>query len=54
MFASQFKTSDVVVMTWPKCGTTWMQEILWTMRNNPDLTCLDSGKPINVRVPFLE
>ncbi|KAK3861684.1 hypothetical protein Pcinc_032381 [Petrolisthes cinctipes] len=32
-----FRSDDVVVMTFPKAGTTWMQEILWTMMHNPDL-----------------
>lgn len=50
----KFKSSDTVVMTWPKCGTTWMQEIVWTMRNNQDLAHPDAAKPINIRVPFME
>lgn len=50
----QHKESDVVVMTWPKCGTTWMQELVWTMTNNPDLDNPDSGLPVIVRSPYLE
>ncbi|KAK3871889.1 hypothetical protein Pcinc_022990 [Petrolisthes cinctipes] len=34
----QFRTEDVVVMGYPKCGSTWVQETVWTMMNNPDLT----------------
>ncbi|KAK4303106.1 hypothetical protein Pmani_024850, partial [Petrolisthes manimaculis] len=32
-----FRPDDVVVMTFPKAGTTWMQEMVWTMLHNPDL-----------------
>ncbi|XP_071551216.1 uncharacterized protein [Panulirus ornatus] len=54
MYNFKFKPSDTVVMTWPKCGTTWMQEIVWTMRNNQDLSHPDAEKAINIRVPFME
>ncbi|XP_068242957.1 sulfotransferase 1C4-like [Palaemon carinicauda] len=50
----QHKVSDVMVMTWPKCGTTWMQEIVWTMRNNPNLDNPDAELPIDVKSPYFE
>ncbi|XP_071550983.1 sulfotransferase 1C4-like isoform X1 [Panulirus ornatus] len=54
LYDYKFRESDVVVMTWPKCGTTWMQEIVWTMRNNPDLDNPQAMVPTHNRVPFLE
>ncbi|KAK3865768.1 hypothetical protein Pcinc_028652 [Petrolisthes cinctipes] len=42
----QFREDDVIVMTYPKCGTTWMQEILWTMLHNPDLKHPQAAAPI--------
>lgn len=51
----KFHPNDVVIATYPKCGTTWTQEIVWTMRNNPDLD--NSSKDslhVNVKFPFLE
>ncbi|KAK7081669.1 Sulfotransferase 4A1 [Halocaridina rubra] len=54
LYEFRFKSNDVIVMTWPKCGTTWMQEIVWTMRNSPDLNHPRLGSPINTRVPFID
>ncbi|KAK7076217.1 Sulfotransferase (sult) [Halocaridina rubra] len=48
------KPNDVYIVTWPKCGTTWTQEIVWTMRNNPNLDNPLAKAPVNARVPFLE
>ncbi|XP_069182590.1 sulfotransferase 1A1-like isoform X2 [Procambarus clarkii] len=41
-------------MTWPKCGTTWMQEIVWTMRNNPNLDHPLASLSVMARSPFLD
>nr|XP_045610486.1 sulfotransferase 1C4-like [Procambarus clarkii]XP_045610568.1 sulfotransferase 1C4-like [Procambarus clarkii] len=54
LFKFKFRESDVVVMTWPKCGTTWMQEIVWTMRNNPDLDHPSASQTLFARSPFLD
>ncbi|XP_018010436.1 sulfotransferase 1E1-like isoform X2 [Hyalella azteca] len=50
----QFRPDDVVVMTYPKCGTTWSQEIVWNMRNNPDLDNPDADDALFIRSPQLE
>ncbi|XP_042856926.1 sulfotransferase 1C4-like [Penaeus japonicus] len=41
-------------MTYPKCGTTWTQEVVWTMRNNPNLDHPKAGAPISARSPFID
>ncbi|XP_064099508.1 sulfotransferase 1C4-like [Macrobrachium nipponense] len=50
----KFRTDDVLVMTWPKCGTSWVQEIIWTMKNNPNLDNPEQSTAISMRVPFLD
>ncbi|XP_063609965.1 sulfotransferase 1C4-like [Penaeus indicus] len=54
LYNFEFREGDVLVMTWPKCGTTWTQEIVWTMRNNPDLNNPEADVAIMDRVPFME
>ncbi|XP_038224359.1 sulfotransferase 2B1-like [Dermochelys coriacea] len=54
-FASsfQFRDTDVVIATYPKSGTTWMQEILTLIRSKGDL---EPAKTIPnwARAPWLE
>lgn len=42
----EFRSEDVLVVTFPKCGTTWTQEILWTMLHNPNLDNPEASKEI--------
>ncbi|XP_017107943.3 sulfotransferase 1A3-like [Drosophila bipectinata] len=44
---------DVFIVTLPKCGTTWMQELLWLVINNCNFTEALS-KDLELRTPFLE
>ncbi|XP_055693934.1 luciferin sulfotransferase-like [Lutzomyia longipalpis] len=47
------RPDDVWVVTFPKCGTTWTQEMVWQICNDLDF---GKGKSINLntRFPFLE
>ena len=47
------RDDDIWILTYPKCGTTWSQEMVWIMANNMDF---EGAKSIEttVRVPFLE
>ncbi|XP_050716685.1 sulfotransferase 1C4-like isoform X2 [Eriocheir sinensis] len=54
LYNFKWRSSDVVVMTYPKCGTTWTQEIIWTMRNNNNFDHPHANEPIMDRVPFIE
>ena len=43
---------DIWIVTPPKCGTTWTQEIVWLMKNDVDTEKAKSNQ--FYRVPFLE
>ena len=46
------RPDDVWVITYPKCGTTWTQEIMWHIMNDVNK---EMGKmPLFARSPFLE
>ncbi|XP_055706449.1 luciferin sulfotransferase-like [Phlebotomus papatasi] len=49
----QVRPDDVWVVTFPKCGTTWTQEMVWQICNDLDFK---KGKSIglNARFPFFE
>lgn len=53
-FNFKWRPSDVVLMTYPKCGTTWTQEIVWTMRNNANFDHPSADEPLSDRAPFFE
>ncbi|XP_070498419.1 luciferin sulfotransferase-like [Chironomus tepperi] len=44
---------DVWVVTYPKCGTTWTQEMIWMLNNNLDYETA-SKIVLEQRYPFLE
>ncbi|WP_262695505.1 sulfotransferase domain-containing protein [Kordiimonas aquimaris] len=44
------RPSDVIIATFPKCGTTWMQQIVHGLRTNGDM---DFGE-ITEAVPWIE
>lgn len=42
---------DVFIATYPKSGTTWMQQIVRSIRCNGQV---DQSVPLNVAIPWLE
>jgi hypothetical protein len=44
---------DIWVVTFPKCGTTWTQEMIWMINSNLDYE-KSSLVSLNKRFPFLE
>ncbi|XP_059607473.1 sulfotransferase 1 family member D1-like [Phlebotomus argentipes] len=48
----EVRADDVWIVTYPKCGTTWTQELIWQICNN--LNYDQSKSPLYERFPFLE
>lgn len=44
---------DVWILSYPKCGTTWTQEMVWLINNNLDYEAA-ARKNLIFRSPFLE
>uniref|UniRef100_A0A7G3B0S3 Putative sulfotransferase 4a1-like protein n=1 Tax=Lutzomyia longipalpis TaxID=7200 RepID=A0A7G3B0S3_LUTLO len=44
---------DTWVVTYPKCGTTWTQEMVWLINNGLDVKAA-AAVPQNARFPFIE
>ena len=41
----EVRSDDVWISSFPKCGTTWTQEMVWNIVNNVDL---DTAKSVNL------
>lgn len=50
----KFKPKDTIIHTYAKSGTTWTQEIIWTLIHNPDLNNPKASLSINNRSPNIE
>ena len=49
----KIRENDVFVVTYPKCGTTWTQELVWQVANGVDIE--KGGKVmLEERFPYLE
>ncbi|MDY7021672.1 MAG: sulfotransferase domain-containing protein [Cyanobacteriota bacterium] len=48
----QAQASDTFIVTYPKCGTTWTQHIVWMLSHDGE--ALPSSKNINLEIPHLE
>ena len=44
---------DLWIVTFPKCGTTWTQEMLWMLNNDLDYEG-SKNKSLDNRFPFIE
>ena len=51
-FTYQAQARDTFIVTYPKCGTTWTQHIVWMLSHDGKPLPLD--KNINLEVPHLE
>ncbi|KAK9503872.1 hypothetical protein O3M35_010338 [Rhynocoris fuscipes] len=49
----EIRNDDIWIMTFPRSGTTWMQELLWLVNNNLDYETA-AKIPLNDRFPFYE
>ncbi|KAB7504294.1 Sulfotransferase family cytosolic 1B member 1 [Armadillidium nasatum] len=49
----QFRENDVIVASFPKSGTTWVQEIVYMLTHNLEKSD-DSSEVLETRFPYLE
>ena len=52
VFTMKIRPDDVWIVTHPKCGTTWMQEMAWNITTGVDLEAAE--KPLFGRSPFID
>ena len=47
------REDDIWISSFPKCGTTWTQEMVWNIMNGVDIEQAKKTK-LDQRIPFLE
>ena len=52
VYNMEVREDDVWVVTHPKCGTTWTQEILWNIVNGVQVDRIK--EPLRGRSPFID
>ena len=53
IYSMELRSDDIFVLSWPKNGTTWTQEMVWCIYNDYDFEAAKSERLDN-RIPFLE
>lgn len=53
IFNLKVRSDDTFVVTWPKNGTTWTQELVWCVQNDADIQTAKK-LPLNARAPYLD
>ncbi len=53
LYNMELRPDDVWVVTYPKCGTTWTQEMVWQIVHGVDLE--QGGRVnLNLRFPYVD
>ncbi|KPJ06272.1 Sulfotransferase 1C4 [Papilio machaon] len=53
IYNMEIKATDTFVVTFPKCGTTWTQELVWLISNDFNYEAA-AATNLNTRFPFIE
>ncbi|XP_073972158.1 sulfotransferase 1C4-like [Rhodnius prolixus] len=53
-YSFDLKEDDLWIITFPRSGTTWMQELLWLVNTKTDFENISAKTPLIERFPFIE